>query len=117
MPPLMPAAKFRPVRPSTTTAPTGHVLAGVIADALDDGARAAVAHGEPLAGDTAHERVAAGCAVERHVADDDVLFGDERCTGGGRTTRRPPERPLPTKSLASPSSDSVIPRGRNAPKL
>ena len=36
---------------------------------------------------------------------------------GGRTTRRPPDRPLPTKSLASPSSVSVMPEGTNAPKL
>ena len=29
----------------------------------------------------------------------------------------PPDKPLPTKSLASPSSVIVMPRGTNAPKL
>ena len=33
-------------------ASAGHVLAAVVADALDDGARARVAHGEALAGAT-----------------------------------------------------------------
>ena len=59
-------------------AAAGHVFAAVIADALDDGLRAAVANGEPLAGDAAHERVAAGGAVERDVADDDVFFRGKR---------------------------------------
>ena len=36
MPPLIPAAKLRPVGPITTTRPPGHVLAAVVADALDD---------------------------------------------------------------------------------
>ena len=40
-------------------AAAGHVLAAVIADAFDDRRRAAVAHGEPLAGDAAEERLAA----------------------------------------------------------
>ena len=59
-------------------APAGHVLAAVIADALDHRERAAVADGEPLAGDAADVRLAARRAVERDVADDDVLLGDER---------------------------------------
>ena len=74
MPPLMPAAKLRPVRPSTTHAPAGHVLAAVIADAFDDDRRAAVADAEALAGDAADVALAARRAVERDVADDDVLL-------------------------------------------
>ena len=42
----------------------GHVLAAVVADALDDGARAGVAHGEALAGEAAEERPARRRAVE-----------------------------------------------------
>src|SRR5687768_16876925 len=40
-------------------APAGHVLAAVIADALDDRVRTAVANREPLAGNTTYERRAA----------------------------------------------------------
>ncbi len=56
----------------------GHVLAAVVAHAFDDGRRAAVAHAEPLAGDAAQVELAAGGAVEHHVAGDDVLLGLER---------------------------------------
>ncbi len=56
----------------------GHVLAAVVAGALDDGQRAAVADAEPLAGAAAEEGPAAGRAVERDVADEDVVLGDER---------------------------------------
>src|SRR5207253_11375078 len=55
-----------------------HVLASVVADAFDDGDRAAVAHGKSLAGDAAEESLTAGRAVERDVADQDVLLGLER---------------------------------------
>ena len=74
----MPAAKLRPGRPEHDDAAAGHVLAAVIADAFDDRRRAAVAHGEALARDAAEERLAAGRAVERDVADDDVLLRRER---------------------------------------
>ena len=53
----------------------GHVLAAVVADALDDRVRAAVAHREALAGEAARRRLARGGAVEHGVADDDVLLG------------------------------------------
>ena len=59
-------------------AAAGHVLATVVADALDDGLGAAVADGETLAGTAAEEGLAAGGAVEGHVADDDVLRRIER---------------------------------------
>ena len=96
MPPLMPAAKFRPVRPRTTTQPARHVFAAVIADAFDDRGRAAVADGKSFAGDAADESFAAGRAVKRDVADDDVFFRVERRRfAGGKTTSLPPERPLP----------------------
>ena len=78
MPPLMPAAKLRPVRPEHDDVAARHVLAAVVADALDDRVRARVAHGEPLAGEPAEERLAPGRAVEDGVADDHVLLGGER---------------------------------------
>ena len=59
MPPDMPAAKLRPVGPRTTTRAAGHVLAAVVADALDDRGRAGVADAEPLADPAAQEHLAA----------------------------------------------------------
>src|SRR6185437_5574761 len=51
----------------------GHVLAAMRADALNDGERARVAHGEALAGDAAEEAFAAHRAIEHGIADDDAL--------------------------------------------
>ena len=77
-PPLMPAAKLRPVGADDDGDAAGHVLAAVVARPLDDGVGAAVADAEPLAGPAAEEGPAAGRAVERDVADQDVVLGDER---------------------------------------
>ena len=78
-------------RPEDDHAAAGHVLAAVVADALDDRARARVADAEALAGEPAEERAAGGRAVEHGVADDDVLLGRERRAprAGGRRARRP----------------------------
>jgi hypothetical protein len=57
-PPDMPAAKLRPVAPARPRS-AGHVLAAVVADALDHRLRAGVAHREALAGDAAEIRLAA----------------------------------------------------------
>ena len=51
-----------------------HVLAAVVADALDHRGRSGVANGKAFAGDSVEEGFAAGCAVEGNVADDDVFF-------------------------------------------
>ncbi len=50
----------------------------MVADALDDGGGARVAHTETFAGDATNEGRTGRRAVQRHVADDDVLLGDER---------------------------------------
>ena len=50
----------------------------MVADAFDDRGGTGVAHAEALAGDAADERLARRRAVERDVADDDVVLGDER---------------------------------------
>ena len=50
----------------------------MIADALDDDGRPAVADAETLAGHTANVTFTARRAVEGHVADDDVLLRLER---------------------------------------
>ena len=69
----MPAPKLRPVGAEHDHAAAGHVLAAVVADALDDRGGAGVAHAEALAHDAAQEDLAAGRAVADHVA------GDDRC--------------------------------------
>ena len=80
MPPLMPGREVAPGPAEHDDAPAGHVFAAVVADAFDDGDGAAVANGKALAGDTAEVGLAARRAVERDVADDDVLLGHEAST-------------------------------------
>ena len=56
----------------------GHVLAAVVAHALDDRGGAGVAHAEALPDHAAQVRLATGGAVQGHVARDHVLLGHER---------------------------------------
>ena len=86
----MPAAKLRPVGPSIDRAAAGHVLAAVVADALDDGAGARVAHREALARQPAEERAAGRRAVEHGVADRSRSPRPRtpRRRAGGRRARR-----------------------------
>ena len=77
----MPAAKLSPVGPEHHHAAAGHVLAAVVAHALDHGHGAGVADREALAGEPAEERPAGGGAVEHGVADDHVVLGRERRAG------------------------------------
>ena len=74
MPPDMPAAKLRPVGPSTIDDAAGHVFAAMIAGAFDHGDGAGIAHGEALAGDAAEIAFAGDRAVHHGVADDDGFF-------------------------------------------
>src|SRR5690606_3716215 len=64
-------------------ASAGHVLAAVVADALDDGQGSGVAHAEPFADDAAEEQFAGGGAVGDDVAGDDVVLGGEAGAVGG----------------------------------
>src|SRR5690606_26636791 len=64
--------------PENDGAPAGHVLAAVVADAFDAGLRAAVADAEALSRAAAEERAARRRAVQRDVADQDVVLGRER---------------------------------------
>ena len=96
MPPLMPAREVDARRPEDHHAAAGHVLAAVVAHALDHGAGAAVADGEPLAGAAVDVDLAAGRAVEQHVAGDDVRRRiDTPRPADGLTTILPPDSPLP----------------------
>ena len=61
----------------------------MVADALDDGARARVAHREALAGQAAREHLALGRAVQDGVADDHVLLGAVRRAVGRHDRQRP----------------------------
>src|SRR6185369_11541533 len=77
-------AEIAPGRAEDDHASAGHVLAAVIADCFHDGVYAAVAHAEALASHAADVRLAAGCAIQSHVADDDVLVRHERRAGRRR---------------------------------
>src|SRR5690606_14146059 len=59
-------------------ATSGHVLAAVVAHALDDRVAARVTDTEALRRDAAEVRLAADRAVHHDVADEDVLLGCER---------------------------------------
>ena len=73
----------------------GHVFAAVVAHALDHGDGAGIAHGEALARLTADVGLAAGRAVERHIAHDDVLV-----RGKARVLRREQHQPAAGETLA-----------------
>ena len=92
--------------PEHDHAAAGHVLAAMVADTLDDRVHATVADGEALAGHPAHVGLAARRAVERDVADDDVLLGHETVACRGRWTMS-----LPPESPFCPSSRWRRPRG------
>ena len=63
--------------PSTTTRPLVMYSQPWSPRPSTTAVRAGVAHREALAGHAVEERLAAGGAVERHVADQDVLLGQE----------------------------------------
>src|SRR2546422_10779014 len=86
-----------------------HVLAAVVADALDDRVGAAVAHGEPLAGHAPHVGLAARRAVERDVADDDVGLGHE-----GRAAGRVDDETSARQTLAPVVVGVALERERDA---
>ena len=95
-PPDMPAASCaRSGRARCRAA--GHVLAAVVADALDDSQRAGVAHAEPLADDAAHEQLAP-TSPRRAATLPAMTFSSAAngAAGPGAAMIRPPDRPLPT---------------------
>ena len=73
----MPAPKLRPVGPEHHHPAAGHVLAGVVAHALDHGDGPRVADAEPLPHLAPQEDLAGRRPVEDDVAGDDVLLGGE----------------------------------------
>jgi len=73
MPPDMPAAKLRPVRPSTTTTPPVMYSPAMVARAFHHRDGAGIAHREALARDAAEIAFALDRAVQHGVADDDRL--------------------------------------------
>ena len=77
MPPDMPAAKLRPVRPRTTTVPPVMYSQPWSPTPSTTAVGPGVADAEPLADLAAQEHLAAGRAVGDDVAGDDVLLGRE----------------------------------------
>jgi hypothetical protein len=68
----------------------------MVANALDHGDRAGVAHGKALARNTAEIALALGRAVKHGVADNDRFFGDDLRLVRRADDDTPPDRPLPT---------------------
>ena len=99
--------------------PAGHVLAAVVAGALDDGDGARVSYGEPVARLAGGEQLACGRSVEHRVADDQVLVRGIRVGGAS-------EGPDGDLATAQSLADVVVglalelqmhASSRNAPKL
>jgi len=97
-------------RPEHDDGAAGHVLAGVIADAFDDGGRAAVADREPLARQAGDEQPSA-VAPYSAALPASTWFARPRSRAAGATTISPPCMPLPRPSFVSPISDSRMPEG------
>src|SRR5262245_56101498 len=85
--------------PEDDHASARHVLAAVIADALDNGGGSGISDGEALAGDTADERLSTRRAIQRDVAGNHVVLRGER-----RATRRREDDPPARQSL----TDAVV---------
>ncbi len=82
MPPDIPAAKFRPTGPKTTTRPPVMYSQPWSPTPSATASAPGVADAEPLADHPAQEDLAAGGAVADHVACDDLLLGRERRAAG-----------------------------------
>ena len=92
----MPAAKFRPVLPSTATQPPVMYSQPWSPTPSTTATAPELRTAEALACLAADIGLAAGRAVERYVADDDVLDrADSARLSGGYTVSLPPESPLP----------------------
>ena len=87
----------------------GHVLAAVVADALDDRGRAGVADREPLADPAAQVQLAAGRSIEDGVAGDDLLLGGAAV----RPARPRPGRTAPTRPGGPPARRRTVPCRRS----
>ena len=93
--------KISAAGPEHQDQPLGHVFAAVVADAFDYGGRSGVANRKALARDAIEKRLAAGRAIKGNVANQNILFrtnfsGVNLDRLGGKTTKRPPDSPLPT---------------------
>ena len=106
MPPLMPAAKLRPVGPSTTTRPPVMYSQPWSPTPSTTASTPRVADGEALAREAAEERAAGGRAVEHGVADRarSPRRRTSRPRAGARTARRR-TCPCPRSRWRRPSSE------------
>ena len=83
MPPLMPAAKFRPHESQHHHHAIGHVFAAVIANTLDYRGRAGIAHRKAFARHSVEKNFPAGRAIQNDVANQNVIFGQKACEYAG----------------------------------
>ena len=92
-----PGGKIAPRRAEHDHPASGHVLATVVAHALDDGQGARISYAKAFSDDPSYENLAAGSAVTDDVAGDYVGFGDE---AGGYVEGRPHDNAPPGETLA-----------------
>src|ERR1700756_607434 len=52
---------------------SGHILTSMVANSFDHRDRTGIAHGKPLAAHPVKVSLAAGCAIQYDIANDDVL--------------------------------------------
>src|SRR5579863_410089 len=88
----------------------GHVLASVVANALDHRSRSGVTNGKALARYSVEKRFAARGAVESNIADDDIFFRRE--SGGAR---RKHDEPAAGETLANVVVGLALKRKRDPP--
>ena len=60
-----------------------HIFTPVFAHALGNGNRSGISYTEPFTGDSVDKCLTAGCAVQRNVADDDIILRPEAGAFGG----------------------------------
>ena len=84
----------------------------MVADALDDGEGAGVAHREPLPGQAPEERPPRRRPIEHGVADDDVVLGHERRPLRRPHRQHPAGEPLPGVVVGLAPQREVDPLGQ-----
>ncbi len=92
-----------------------HVFAAVIAHAFDDGKSAGVAHREALACATGGKEPAAGCAVERDVAEQSMFFALEGDASAPADNQFAAAEPFADEIVRQAFELSVMPVTANAP--
>src|SRR4051794_30920698 len=117
MPPLMPAAKLRPVGPRTTTRPPV-MYSQPWSPTPSTTASTPLLRTAKRSPARPRKKARPAVAPYSTVLPISTFSSATNVTlSGGRTDNTPPDSPLPTKSFASPVRENVTPGASHAPKL